>query len=168
MEKLDMFLNKRLRGNFISFPRELLVVSSIFTIGFFIFGFFLSVLFFICDLMSLSLCFIGIGSVIGRKIVFLDDEILILKYKSQKVLYKIPVYSVKKVQVKFSISAGTIFVDNMIECIVSFLQEDKLEYPPDFRRYCKNKNYLFIENRAGLEELISKYALIEKSFIEAI
>ena len=45
----------------------------------------------------------------------------------------------------------------LLECIVLYVGNEELEENPEYRLYLKDQNFIFIENRPGLEELLKRY-----------
>lgn len=91
-----------------------------------------------------------------RKIVFTDSEIRVLSNNS-KLLYKIENIKVKGIK-KVSLGIPTIGNHTRpMDAIVIYCTEEEIEQAPRWSDYYRNRDFLFIENRQGLEELLSRF-----------
>ena len=118
--------------------------------------------YFLCGLIILSTSITQIISIpltcrfYLRKIIFLDSSIQINSFKDiayYRIDYK-DISDCIKCQVRIPLYHGK---KRKKECIVLCINGEKLEEIPEYRLYFNNKNFLFIENRPGLEELLSQY-----------
>lgn len=91
-----------------------------------------------------------------KKITFFNSNIQINFFNSiayQRVDNK-NISNCLKCQVRFPLYHGK---KRVKECIVLCINDEELEEEPEYRLYFNNKNFIFIQNRPGLEELLNLY-----------
>ncbi|MBR2341300.1 MAG: hypothetical protein IKA72_02700 [Clostridia bacterium] len=118
-----------------------------------------------CSLCGLFILPISITQIISiprtcqfylRKIIFFDSRIQINSFKDVA-YHRIDNKRISdciKCQVRFPIYHGK---RREKECIVLCINGEQLEGDPEYRLYFNNKNFIFIENRPGLESLLNQY-----------
>ena len=95
----------------------------------------------------------------GRKIIFRDGFIQILDY-NEKLLYEIEMNSIVTVKKMPVLVLENLGAPHEREFFVLFLGNDELGHLPEYRSYWDDRNYLFIQNREGIEDIITKYLVV--------
>ena len=172
--KLDIIIDKEMRNmakytglilftaNFvILFPIILLVGiynDKTDSLGMFILGL---ILFLSLSLMGIFLT-ISMRKKLLKKVLISEKEIQVLSSAS-KLLYTIDnkqIKKIKKVSLGVPVPGGgriPVAYYNSLNAIAICCTEKEIEQAPKWNEYFKNHDFLFIENRPGLEELLNVY-----------
>ena len=172
--KLDIFIDKEMRNiakysglilfaaNFvILFPIILLLGiynDKLDRLGMFIFGL---ILFLCFGLLGIILT-ISMRKKLLKKVLINEKEIQVLSSASM-LLYTIDnkqIKQIKKVSLGVPVPGGRgrpVAYYNSLNAIAICCTEKEIEQAPKWNEYYKNHDFLFIENRPGLEELLNVY-----------
>lgn len=168
--RIDVFIDKEMHNMARYTGLILLIVSSICIFPMIILSIIrynlIMIIFWCCLWSILTLLNIRLIHVmrkrILRKIIFTKDTIRVLSNKDRPI-YDIEnrdIRKIKRVALGIAIPSGGIHGGDHIRPIDSLViccGEEKIETTPRWSDYSKNRAFLFIENRPGLELLLNRY-----------
>lgn len=166
--RIDIFIDKEIRRQAKYTGLILFIVNFVCIFPMIIWGIVNKNLGVVIYLLSL-LVFVGLMTMFltiamrkkaSRKVIFAESEIKIVSNKS-KLLYKIEnikIKRIKKVSLVIENKTGRYgSYTRLMDAIVICCTEEDVEQEPRWSDYSKKREFLFIENRPGLELLLNQY-----------